>query len=474
MVNMRKKFNKKILIIFLVLLISIGFAYLSTTLNLNGTVGFNSNTFDIHFDNIELVSEDVEYTTLEVDSQDNTKVNASINFKEPSEIFEYTVDIVNGGGIDAIFDSITNNISSTIEDYITIDIKYFDGSTINQNDLLRMGQSVKIRVKVIYNYDIDELPSPTSTNITTTVSYKNINVRDITYDRNVWNYKYTGYEQLFIAPKSGTYKIEVWGAQGGSATFNGYNVPGGYGGYSVGKYTLTKEVPIYINVGSQGKNCNKFGYVLATGGYNGGGNSYGGPSDISCAGGGATHVATITGLLSTLGSKKTDVIIVAGAGGGAGIHSSGARNPGGNAGGYIGSRGNSNHQNVNNADGLEDHYGTGGTQETGGKIKNTQYISADFGLGCSYNNKKRNTGGGSGYYGGGCGFSSAASAGGGSGYIGNTNLTDKIMYCYNCQSSENEEDETNIKTRSTTNVSETPTSNYAKIGNGYARITLIN
>lgn len=168
------------------------------------------------------------------------------------------------------------------------------------------------------------------------------------------------------------------------------------------------------------------------------------------------------------------MIIVAGAGGGAGIHNSGARNPGGNAGGYIGSRGNSNHQNVNNADGLEDHYGTGGTQETGGKIKNTLYISADFGLGCSYNNKKRNTGGGSEYYGGGCGFSSAASAGGGSGYIGNTNLTDKIMYCYNCQSSENEEDESNIKTRSTTNVSETPTSNYAKIGNGYARITLIN
>lgn len=41
------------------------------------------------------------------------------------------------------------------------------------------------------------------------------------------------------------------------------------------------------------------------------------------------------------------------------------------------------------------------------------------------------------------------------------------MYCYNCKSS----DEEQIKTVSTTSTSETPTSNYAKIGNGYAKIT---
>ena len=43
------------------------------------------------------------------------------------------------------------------------------------------------------------------------------------------------------------------------------------------------------------------------------------------------------------------------------------------------------------------------------------------------------------------------------------------MYCYNCT----ESNDTNTKTISTTNVSETPTSNYAKIGNGFARITFV-
>ena len=55
--------------------------------------------------------------------------------------FEYIVDVVNGGGIDALFQSIDNNLNASNQDYITIEIKYFDGTEINENDVLRMGQS---------------------------------------------------------------------------------------------------------------------------------------------------------------------------------------------------------------------------------------------------------------------------------------------------------------------------------------------
>lgn len=43
------------------------------------------------------------------------------------------------------------------------------------------------------------------------------------------------------------------------------------------------------------------------------------------------------------------------------------------------------------------------------------------------------------------------------------------MYCYNCEESSEE----STKTISTTCAEETPTSNCAKKGNGYARITYI-
>ena len=83
------------------------------------------------------------------------------------------------------------------------------------------------------------------------------------------------------------------------------------------------------------------------------------------------------------------------------------------------------------------------------------------------------TGGGSGFYGDGGTYNvgkSSESGGGGSGYIGNSLLKDKVMYCYNCEKS-NEE---STKTISTTCNEETPTSYCAKKGNGYARITLVS
>ena len=76
-------------------------------------------------------------------------------------------------------------------------------------------------------------------------------------------------------------------------------------------------------------------------------------------------------------------------------------------------------------------------------------------------------GGGGGFYGGGHAYNDKGY--GGSGYIGNTLLTNKSMYCYNCT----ESSDTATKTISTTCSNETPTENCAKKSNGYVRITYI-
>ena len=52
---------------------------------------------------------------------------------------------------------------------------------------------------------------------------------------NTWNFDYTGGEQTFTAPVSGTYKLETWGAQGGSANETYY---GGYGGYCTNYWNI--------------------------------------------------------------------------------------------------------------------------------------------------------------------------------------------------------------------------------------------
>ena len=266
----------------------------------------------------------------------------------------------------------------------------------------------------------------------------------------VWDYDYTGGEQTFIAPTTGTYKLETWGAQGGN--YDTIKV-GGYGAYSSGNKKITQTDKLYINVGGQG--------TVSQGGYNGGGST-----DYSGGGGGgATHIALESGKLSILENKKNYILIVSGGGGGSGAFNNYV---GGSGGGYIGEK----------AAGSSP--GFGGTQLSGGEVSNytgptsTSGIKGSFGQGGNGGHEiayKQGSGaGGSGFFGGSGGGARDGGGGGGSGYIGNSLLNEKTMYCYNCT----ESNEISTKTISTTCTSATPTENCAKQGNGYARITLIS
>ena len=289
----------------------------------------------------------------------------------------------------------------------------------------------------------------------------------------IWTFDYTGGEQVFKVPVSGIYKLETWGAQGGE-----YISIGGYGGYSIGNIFLKRNVFMYINVGEKGQNST-INNLTAT--YNGGGGALIQSTHTNVryfsSGGGATHVATISGLLSKLENSKENILIVSGGGGGSYYQTSPEQIVnGGSAGGYIGLNG----SQITVGWGS---FGYGGSQAAGGyslcdditcssnKWERKKYSVGGFGYGGSASEEDYlpSSGGGGGWYGGG-GSGHVQSAGGGSGYIGNSLLTNKAMYCYNCSESSEE----STKTISTTCVSDTPTSNCSKKGNGYAKITLIS
>ena len=275
---------------------------------------------------------------------------------------------------------------------------------------------------------------------------ENVSIETIDFD-------YVGREQEFIVPVSGDYKLETWGAQGGSYDDTYY---GGYGAYSVGELSLNRE-KIYINVGQNGSYCKTKSTEVpcsVSTSYNGGGGCFSLTGYdtkfeyLACgSGGGATHLSFHSGLLSTMSSSISDILVVSGGGGGFAIsntpYNCGA---GGSAGGITG---NSSIKLC-----MDNHVGEGGKYDK------------NFRFGFGYFRKEGGGGGGSGMYG---GYGHVGGGGGGSSYIGNSLLTNKAMYCYNCE----ESDEVETKTISTTNVSDDAISGYAKKGNGYARITLI-
>ena len=238
------------------------------------------------------------------------------------------------------------------------------------------------------------------------VKYNQINVNQL--------YTTAG-EQTYTIPETGTYKLEVWGAQGGGTS----SIIGGYGAYASGEVLLNENDVLYIYVG---ENYNGHKSSLS---YNGGGSgSYGTSGDsANYNGGGASdiryfgnYVPTKDDLLwnSTIGLNSR--IIVAGGGGGYASWTSGSK--GGNAGGLSGYSGNKVGSVTASA---------GGTQVSGGNGANNQSsspLAGGFGIG-GYNNTYSTdyiytAGGGGGYYGGGGGGAISGSVGaaaGGSSYI---------------------------------------------------------
>ncbi|MBR1874944.1 InlB B-repeat-containing protein [Candidatus Saccharibacteria bacterium] len=309
-------------------------------------------------------------------------------------------------------------------------------------------------------------------------------------------YDYTGGEQTFTAPCNGYYKLEVWGAQGGSSSV--FNSRGGYGGYAVGISAINRNSKLYINTGGMPTETSDK-TIIYIGGYNGGGDNY--PREahdvLEYAGGGATHIATVSGQLKYLSSYKNtggtniskEILITSGGGGGGAYYVAERYGYGGNGGGSIGTSGDTHNPSGDDCA----HWGTGGTQTSTGSNYASSYMQytwnsrpGGFGYGGTgddtishgwelyYGTKLGGSGGGGGWYGG-AGSGCLGGAGGGSGYIGSSNLISgggitKHMTCYSCTTSSVAATRTYSNTTTPTS---TPTADVARIGNGYAKITYL-
>ena len=330
-------------------------------------------------------------------------------------------------------------------DLTIIDSKYSDEQDKNQSDY----EAEQAKYDEEYNAELSAY-NKAKTDYEKSVEEYNKKLEEYYASHPGDDFEYTGEEETYVVPQDGTYELETWGAQGGTAVDS---CDGGYGGYSYGQVELKKGDILYINVGGVGT-CNVSS--SSKGGYNGGGDALSRNNYKMCSGGGATHIATKSGLLKTLSNSTDSILIVSGSGGGSGSTGSSCSSKGGSGGGISGTVPKNNCSDCGTR--------SGGTQTSGGR---SRFGTGGFGFGAG-STTSYSVGGGSGFYGG-AGDTYEWGATGGSGYIGNSKLTNKKMYCYDCTESSDE----STKTISTTNVSEIPTENNAKKGNGYAKITLL-
>lgn len=147
----------KLISLILILIISIGFAYLTSSLVINGIIGYKGNTWNIYFDNIHMITNDVGGDKPTINNSKNT-VDFSITFSEPGEVYKFSVDVVNDGTIDAMLSEIlTTGINSSNSKYLSYTVKYYDDTELSVNDGIKAGTKTRLNVEVNYKYETDEL-----------------------------------------------------------------------------------------------------------------------------------------------------------------------------------------------------------------------------------------------------------------------------------------------------------------------------
>ena len=174
----KSKQKKLVLLLILVLTISIGYAAIATTLKINGTSTVKGVNWSVYWDNVNITDGSVTGTNVTAvpttTGTTTTEVNFAVTLPEPGDYYEFTVDAVNAGSIDAMIaeNGILNKVyadsayteEATLPKVLKYTVTYADGTEIQDKHLLakKSGNTPtreKYRVRVEYRNDDEINPS---------------------------------------------------------------------------------------------------------------------------------------------------------------------------------------------------------------------------------------------------------------------------------------------------------------------------
>ena len=138
-------------------IISIGFAFLGTNLDINGNVTAKTNSWNIYFDNVQVKTGSI--TPVQeptINTNDKTKVSFNVSFNLPGDYYEFDIDVVNAGSLDAMLDTfnILPVLTETQAKYFEYKVKYSNGAELSSKDLLEADSTQTLNVKLSLRKDI--------------------------------------------------------------------------------------------------------------------------------------------------------------------------------------------------------------------------------------------------------------------------------------------------------------------------------
>ena len=161
---MRKRKYKYLLLIGILLFISIGYALLSVDLGVSGMLNIDDGSWNVHFENYQETNNSTVSPTSGnapvITGNTTTEISYAVQFNEPGELYEFTIDIVNGGTLDANVKALEavlkdgDNVISNIPSYLDYSVTYSNGDEYVTPHGLAAAARETILVRVEFKRDI--------------------------------------------------------------------------------------------------------------------------------------------------------------------------------------------------------------------------------------------------------------------------------------------------------------------------------
>lgn len=169
-----KKYVGLFVLLFVLAAVTIGYSYLSATLEINGTSKIKASEWDVHFNNIQVTGDSVTATTDPTISANGLNISYAVELQNPGDFYEFTVDVVNGGSVNAALADfpVLGGVTDEQDVYTNFTFTHVDGTPITDLDdeIIAANETKTYTVRVEYDREIDTDQLPDSEqNMTLTV-----------------------------------------------------------------------------------------------------------------------------------------------------------------------------------------------------------------------------------------------------------------------------------------------------------------
>ena len=141
--------------------LTIAYAALNAVLTIQGSAQVSSADWDIHLANPKVTTGSA--TTNVPQIKTNSTMDFSTTLNMPGDFYEFTVDVVNSGSIDAMIENVIKNpeLDASQKKYLNYEVTYQNGESITTKQTLAHGTTMPIKVRIEYRKDLIASDLPT-------------------------------------------------------------------------------------------------------------------------------------------------------------------------------------------------------------------------------------------------------------------------------------------------------------------------